>query len=269
MQDSLLFIIVLVVMFGGPILGFYLFLFSVLSMDINTGIHIFTKFSTKKMEWHQIEEISLILNLQEQSTLINRGMMLIFLKPYLYHTRLVVLRVKTTNNKLYTCRLQINLNKINTLIRMLSEVDGFGVSRSKVHKSKMVTHLKEPKVRENKPKDVINKETRQWRDQWRGQWLSQPVELKRHQQRYGLLIKDQEGKPWNKEYSHTAHMMQILGFLEVCWLILSLVLYVCYLASIVGRTMLSISLGILGGILVIGFFFMFLTPEMAENSKVH
>lgn len=291
LNDHYLLLLYLVFIFGLAFFILYLFLFSILTVDSEKGITIFSRFSTKSISWDQIEEISVMLNLEEGSIPISHGFIFFFMKAFSYHTRLVVFQVKTTAEEEHICRLWININHINNLLNLIADKQYFQYYRRRVIKSMMAarTHrnrfqrfcnkrmLKNLK-KKNAEVDITQKyeygkipqppltqkNKKEWAEQW---WFHRSSH---NQNRIGgeVLLLDENWNVWSKKYSKKARIIQRMGWADT--LVLTFYTFILGFHISLGKNDILnwIFLGFAVGLMIIGIILSIWSEEFKHNSKL-
>jgi hypothetical protein len=239
-------------LFGGLEFSIYYFFISILSLDSQNGIQIFSHFSKLVAAWDQIESIKLTLNLKEESTPINHGLLMLFVKPYLYHTRRVSFTIKTFSGEVKKIMLQVNLNNINHILHILTDLKLFKSDRTTVDISKK----KKKKEKKNRKKEIF-------REQWQFNCSTSYQEIIL----YSFFIRDKSGGDWQQKYSRNAQIMNGVGLISVVTIIGFLFSWVLRV-PVFSNLPLSLLLICLVSV-CIGLFLTIFTLEMRGSANIY
>ena len=175
--------------------------------------------------------------------------MLIFLIPFFYHNRIVKFKLKTISGQEKKITLQINLNKINLLLKFLTDLKMFEINRSKVDI--------------NKEKDRKKKKKPRIRDQW------QFIQRNSYESSItnNLYIREKNWTIWQKNYSQNAKKMNVMGFVSTICLFGILYLFALHISYADNPIIWDIVIFIFGITFLVGLVFAFNTPEMHDKAE--
>ncbi|MHA1584144.1 MAG: hypothetical protein ACTSWL_02730 [Promethearchaeota archaeon] len=248
LQETYIFFGFLIIMWGSFGFVLFYFLFSIIHFDFIDRIKIYSRFSQKKYNWDEIDSITFIISKTGGSVSTRHGLLMIFLMPYFFHTRMVYISLKTISGNEIHIWLQINLNKVNGIFYFLKEFKNFNVNKTQINFSKL------------KGKKYSNP----IRDQWQFQ-RSNSYQSSISQEFY---IRNNDGKILQKSYSKNAKIM--IGFGAVSTINL-LVIYYLFASHILfaENPVIWYTFIIFGGTsFLIGFIYSFITPEMKKKREL-
>ncbi|MHA1729408.1 MAG: hypothetical protein ACTSWY_11835, partial [Promethearchaeota archaeon] len=242
LYETYIYVVFVLVMFGGSEFFLYFLFFSIITLDSQRGLQIFSQFSRIDAAWDQIESITITFNLNEQPIHIQYGMMLLFAKPYMYHTRSVIFQIKTTTGKAKRIGLKVKLNNINHILNLLTDLKVFDSNRTKVDISKKKNNKKKERLRE------------QWQFIHSLSYQS-PISS-------DFFIRDENGAKWHRNYSRNAQIMNAMGVgANIC--LIGIVFLIALHISFSDNSLIWIMFLALGVVMFcIGFIFVWITPEM-------